>query len=275
MNTGVKIFLFVLAILAFYSYVGQMVPQKITYPPETAELAADMTTEELAVAGAEIVAGKGTCLGCHTIGSSDASLRFPDLGNIGAVAGSRIDGMSEIEYLAESLYDPDSYIVDRFLPGMPAIGKPPIGLTDDEILAVMAYLQSLGGTSTVTLATTHSFTGQGASGSDGAGATPSGGAAVALGAGLDGPGVFAAFLCGTCHTIDKPDRLVGPSLFDVGSRLSKAEIYEAVMDPDATLAEGYPGGVMPATLGASGFFQKVSPEEIRALVDYLASHTGE
>ena len=54
-----------------------------------------------------------------------------------------------------------------------------------------------------------------------------------------------------------------------------AEIYEAIMDPDATLAEGYPGAVMPTTLGASGFYQKVSTEELRALVDYLASKTGE
>jgi hypothetical protein len=44
--------------------------------------------------------------------------------------------------------------VKGFNPGMPAIHKPPIGLTDQEILAVIAYLQSLGGTPTVTLETT-------------------------------------------------------------------------------------------------------------------------
>ena len=32
-----------------------------------------------------------------------------------------------------------------FNPGMPVINKPPIGLSDQEILAVIAYLQSLGG----------------------------------------------------------------------------------------------------------------------------------
>jgi hypothetical protein len=40
---------------------------------------------------------------------------------------------------------------------MPAINKPPIGLTDEEILCVIAYLQSLGGTPTVTLQTTHRY----------------------------------------------------------------------------------------------------------------------
>ena len=38
--------------------------------------------------------------------------------------------------------------------GMTPINKPPIDLTDQEILAVIAYLQSMGGTSTVTLETT-------------------------------------------------------------------------------------------------------------------------
>jgi hypothetical protein len=37
---------------------------------------------------------------------------------------------------------------------MPIINKPPIGLNDQEILAVLAYLQTLGGEATVTLATT-------------------------------------------------------------------------------------------------------------------------
>ena len=42
---------------------------------------------------------------------------------------------------------------------MPAINKPPIGLTDQEILCVIAALQSLGGTPTVTLQTNHSYYG--------------------------------------------------------------------------------------------------------------------
>jgi hypothetical protein len=55
------------------------------------------------------------------------------------------------------MYEPDAYIVPGFNPGMPVINKPPIGLTDQEILTVIAYLQSLGGTPTVTLQTTHRY----------------------------------------------------------------------------------------------------------------------
>ena len=49
------------------------------------------------------------------------------------------------------MYEPDAFIVPGFNPGMPVINKPPIGLTDQEILCVIAYLQTLGGTPTVTL----------------------------------------------------------------------------------------------------------------------------
>ena len=40
---------------------------------------------------------------------------------------------------------------------MPVINKPPIGLTDQEILCVIADLQRLGGTATVTLQSSHAY----------------------------------------------------------------------------------------------------------------------
>jgi len=65
--------------------------------------------------------------------------------------------MSDVEYLAQSMYEPDAYIVEGFTRGMPRINKPPIGLTDQEILCVIAYLQTLGGTPTVTMTTQHRY----------------------------------------------------------------------------------------------------------------------
>ena len=117
-----------------------------------------MTTDEMAKVGREIMEGKGLCSTCHTIGKSGA-LRFPDLDGIGVRAATRIPGLSDVEYLAQSMYAPDSYIVEGFNPGMPTINKPPIGLTDQEILCVIAALQSLGGKPTVTLQTSHQFYG--------------------------------------------------------------------------------------------------------------------
>jgi mono/diheme cytochrome c family protein len=144
----------VLATTAFYAYVGQLVPQKEVQPPEEIVVKADLTTADMVKVGREIMEGKGLCLTCHTVGKTGA-LRFPDLEGIGARAQSRVPGLSDVEYLAESMYEPDKFIVPGFNPGMPAINKPPIGLTDQEILCVMAYLQTLGGTPTVTLQSTH------------------------------------------------------------------------------------------------------------------------
>jgi len=263
-KNALKIFVFTIVVSAFYSYVGQMVPQKETYPPETVEFGADLTTEEMVAIGAEIVGGKGTCLTCHTMGQEGA-LRFPDLGNVGALAGSRKDGYTDVEYLAESLYEPNAFVVEGFLPGMPTIARPPINLNDQEILAVIAYLQSLGGTPTVTMDTELRWQGQNPAPSA---STP----AVATAAPTtdrDGPTLFSSFLCTTCHSLDGAPG-AGPSLQGVGSRLSKAQIYESVMEPDAVIAEGFVGGVMSATLQGIGFKDNISTKELQTLVDYLA-----
>lgn len=146
----------VLASTAFYTYVGQTVPQKEVLPPQETVIRADLTTAEMATVGRQIMEGKGLCMTCHTIGRSGA-LRFPDLDGIASRAATRVPGLNDVEYLAQSMYQPDTYILPGFNPGMPVINKPPIGLTDQEILCVIAALQSLGGTPTVTLQTSHTF----------------------------------------------------------------------------------------------------------------------
>ena len=148
----VKIAGLTLATTAFYTYVGQLVPQKEVHPPVEIALSKEMGPDEMRRVGREIMEGKGLCFTCHTVGKSGA-LRFPDLEGVGARAGNRVPGLSDVEYLAQSLYQPDAFVVEGFNPGMPVINKPPIGLTDDEIRAVIAYLQSLGGTTTVTMET--------------------------------------------------------------------------------------------------------------------------
>jgi mono/diheme cytochrome c family protein len=154
----VRIAALVVATTAFYGYVGQLVPQKEVHPPVEIAISSDLTTADMVKIGGELMIGKGLCLTCHTIGKSGA-LRFPDLAGVAARAKTRIPALSEVEYFAQSLYEPDAFIVEGFNPGMPVINKPPIGLTDQEILCVIAYLQTLGGTPTVTLQTTHRYYG--------------------------------------------------------------------------------------------------------------------
>ena len=157
----VKLGALVVATTGFYTYVGQMVPQKEVYPPKETLIKADITTAEMTTIGKEIFEGKGLCTTCHTIGKAPP-LRFPDLAGVAARAKTREAGMTDVDYFAQTMYEPDAFIVPGFNPGMPTINKPPIALTDQEILCVMAFLQSLGGTPSVTLATKHHYNGGGA-----------------------------------------------------------------------------------------------------------------
>ena len=146
----------IVATTGFYTYVGQMVPQKEVQAPTETTLGPNTTTADMVKIGRGIMEGKGICLTCHTIGKTGA-LRFPDLAGIGANAGNRVPGMSDVEYLAQSMYEPTAFVVPGFPPAMPPVNQPPIGLTDQEILCVIAALQALGGTPTVTLKTTHKY----------------------------------------------------------------------------------------------------------------------
>lgn len=154
-----KLGVLVAATTGFYTYVGQLVPQKEVYPPKETQIKTDITTAEMVTIGKEIFEGKGLCTTCHTIGKKEGPFRFPDLENVDVRAKTREPGLSDIDYFAQTLYEPDAFIVPGFNPGMPTINKPPIGLTDQEILCVMAFLQTQGGTPTVTITTKHKYNG--------------------------------------------------------------------------------------------------------------------
>lgn len=264
MRHTLGIALFTVLVTAFYGYVGQMVPQKESYPPESAEVRTDLTTSEMVEVGREIYEGKGTCISCHTLGSTEPG-RFPDLAGIGAKAASRKEGLSDVAYLAESMYEPDEFIVEGFSPGMLPVNKPPISMNQQEVLTVIAYLQSLGGQPTVTMRTKLEY----------AATIPEGATADDVThevVGVDA--LLATHGCIACHDLSEPVRLVGPSLFDVGTRLTRGEIYESLMEPDATIVEGYPPGLMSATMNGSRFYEKVTLKQLESMVDHLVSLDG-
>lgn len=116
---------------------------------ERAALLANLTTETMVELGREIVHGRGLCFNCHAIGREGSGAQGPNLAGIGFLAGQRVDGLSAVDYLAQSLYQPEAYVVDGYSPTMTAADEPPIGLDADEILMVIAYLETLGGAATV------------------------------------------------------------------------------------------------------------------------------
>ena len=100
---------------------------------------------DMAAIGQKIFFSKGQCALCHSIGPSE-SARCPDLKGIGAKLTR--------EFMYESLTQPQAYVYLDFrhegMPKeyparMPYINKNPIGLSKNEILSVIAFLQQMSG----------------------------------------------------------------------------------------------------------------------------------
>ena len=102
----VRVGALVLATTGFYTYVGQMVPQKEVQPPQETVIEADLTTADMVKVGREIMDGKGLCFTCHTIGKTAGPFRFPDLAGVDARAKTRVPGLSDVEYFAQRCTNP-------------------------------------------------------------------------------------------------------------------------------------------------------------------------
>jgi mono/diheme cytochrome c family protein len=97
------------------------------------------------------------------------------------------------------------------------------------------------------------------------------GAAPPKVAGGPGAQVFANNGCGGCHTLKaaKSGGVTGPNFDEVLPGQTAAMVRESIVDPNKTLAKGYPPNVMPAS-----FEQTLSPKELEDLVEYLISSTA-
>lgn len=143
----IRVVAFVAIVLGGFSLVALGIPQMASMPPavEKFDVAFIKDKKDLAAIGQKIFFGKGQCALCHTIGTSGG--RCPDLKGVGAKLTR--------EFLYESLTQPQAYIYmdyqvekgrpERFPATMPAINKKPIELNRNEILAVIAFLQSMSG----------------------------------------------------------------------------------------------------------------------------------
>jgi mono/diheme cytochrome c family protein len=117
---------------------------------EKVDLRGISNAQDMVDIGKEIFFGKGQCALCHTLGGEGRG-KCPDLEG----AGARLTR----EYLYETLTQPDAYIKldfdsiepKKYPARMPTVNKPPIGLTEQELLTVIAFLQSQGGKVTVRL----------------------------------------------------------------------------------------------------------------------------
>jgi len=93
---------------------------------------------------------------------------------------------------------------------------------------------------------------------------------------LSGAELVKSYPCANCHIFDTPNALLGPSLYDIGKRKDEAYIRTKLLDPDKVVVEGFPKGVMKATLSGSGFYNDIgkNPAILDNLVNYLVSLKG-
>lgn len=89
----------------------------------------------------------------------------------------------------------------------------------------------------------------------------------------DGGAVFVETGCGGCHSLadlgDQAVGQIGPNLDEALVDRDPEFIRTSIVDPNAEIAEGFPGGTMPQT-----YEQDLAPEEIDALVAYLDKVAG-
>lgn len=90
------------------------------------------------------------------------------------------------------------------------------------------------------------------------------------GGSVQGEELFAQ-QCGSCHVLAAAgtEGQVGPDLDEALQGVDEDAVRESIVDPDATIAEGYQPGVMPGNFG-----ELFTDPQIEGLVEYLLEATG-
>lgn len=270
-----KVLTFSLSLTLLFTLVANLLPQVEGEAPIEKEIdLSALTMDGFVAMGEDIFNNKGTCTLCHNnLG------RAPDILALNMVATSserledeRYAGIAKTveDYLRESMVDPGMYVVKGFgkkgsndtESPMPTVDKAPILLSDIEMDAVIAFMQAKDGND-VTVALPEGLPEASKASKEGSEkASPAVAAKTAKEA-------LAKFSCTACHTVAGSVSPVGPDLSDVGTRLDKEALRQSILLPDAVIAEGFDGGMMP-----KDFSQKMTVSELDMIVDYLSQQKG-
>ncbi len=255
----------VLGVLALYTLIANKIPQVQSEVPKALNLGSNVTPEQLVSAGDQLFHGAGGCTACHGLGTRAPNLLTDEkgLGPIGARCGKRESGKDCKAYLYESLVNPRAYVVAGYEPIMPEMGRT---LSPQQLWALVAFLESQGGTVDVTASDIPPAAGPSAAAAPSAGGAGPG--KIADGS-TDPMAIIRGAGCLGCHKIGTEGGAIAPNLTHVGSRLSQALIRECILKPDTRVSKGYEKfvGVMPKTFG-----NMLTGAQLEALVQFLASH---
>ena len=260
-RTNLRILGVTVGVIGFYTTIAHVIPQLHSEVPEALSLAGDASPEALASAGEKVFNGIGGCTACHGLGTRAPNLLTDHAGQgpIGARCGTREPGKDCKAYLYESLVKPGAFVVPGFEPIMPDMSKQ---LADDQLWAVVAYLESQGGEITVTASDIKPAA------TSAAAAAPAAGSGPAMTATLDPVALYNEKGCVGCHQLDGKGGTIGPSWDHVGSRRTADRIRRKILAPKSDTTKGFEkfAGMMPTTYG-----QMLSAAQLEALVSYLAS----
>lgn len=262
-----KVIVFVLLVISgFAGFANFGIPEiNPAPPPVEAKLDLDaMTMEQFVALGDSIFNGKGTCTLCHNAVGG----RAPLLDAVATRAEERLkdarykgEAKDAAGYIYESMTKPSAFVVSGFGKSgtndtespMPVVSEGSIGLSEPELLAVIAFFQDKAGVDiTVEIP-------EAAAPSEGEGeAAPK---VIAK----TGEEVVQKYGCGMCHKIAGQEGDMGPDLTKIGAKRSTDYLRRAVLTPDADIAAGFDGGMMPQDFG-----EQMATVEFEMLVKYLA-----
>jgi len=279
--TFLKVMVFSLAVLLAYTGFANIVPQVQGDPPVEEKIdAGSLDMAGMIALGGRLFRGKGTCTLCHNdLGRApnllklDLARTFParlaDARYSGVAKGQK--GAKAVEsYIRESMLEPSKFVVSGFgkkgsndtVSPMPKIDAPPVSLSKVEMNAIMAFLQDRAGFQpTVPLPS--------------ADEVPSAAAAPDTSQEEDGPAKTAVaaiekFGCSACHDLEGSKADTGPKLAGIGKRMSKAQIFEAITNPNAQIAKGFEKDIMP-----QDFAEQMRVSELNLIIQYLKKLPGQ
>jgi mono/diheme cytochrome c family protein len=179
------------------------------------------------------------CGVCHTLAEAgSAGTQGPNLDDAFASARESGQNSDTIEGIVKAQVE-----FPRPENGDPAVSMPSDIVTGQDLDDVIAYVGSVAGVP---------------------------GAAPPKVPGGPGAQVFANNGCGSCHTFAAANSggVTGPNLDEVLSGQTAAMVEESIVDPNASIATGYPANVMPATFGT-----ELSKKELEQLVEFLLENS--
>ena len=257
--------MFTMAVLGFFVYVCTYVTNL------SGGGGGGGTTGVSPEAGEKIFWGEGQCHTCHSIGTSGSATRGPDQEGLASRAEERAKEAgfgSGLEYIVESIVNPSSHVVEGYDDIMPKVYDPPIMLGREKILAVLSYLQTLGGEPDIDAVTKLKEKIPEASKTKVVPWVPP----IEVDP-KEGELIFfddtRDVTCSKCHVINGKGAKVGPDLTGIGAVQTPQYLIESVLKPSSVIVKGFETMYLMTNDGMAynGLLVSQDEEEVVLMVD--------